>query len=86
MTVQRFELPYSEAAVEDLRYRLERTRWPDEIPGSRWDYGVSLDSMKEICRYWKDEFDWRRQTENMSAFHHYRYASVNRSPKRTSQS
>jgi pimeloyl-ACP methyl ester carboxylesterase len=74
-TVQRFEVPYSEAAVDDLRHRLERTRWPDAIQGSRWDYGVSLNYMKEICRYWKDEFDWRRQIENMSAFHHYRYAS-----------
>ena len=63
MTVQRFELPYSEVAVEDLRQRLARTRWPDEIPGSHWDYGVSLEFMKEICQYWKDEFDWKRQIE-----------------------
>jgi hypothetical protein len=75
MTVQRFEVPYSEAAVEDLRERLVRTRWPDQIPGAHWDYGVSLDYMKEICQYWKDEFDWKRQIEKMSAFHHYRYTS-----------
>jgi hypothetical protein len=75
MTVQRFDVPYSEAAVEDLRQRLVRTRWPDQIPGSHWDYGVSLDYMKEICQYWKDEFDWKRQIEKMSAFHHYRYTS-----------
>src|SRR5882724_1830101 len=75
MTVQRFDVPYSEAAVEDLRQRLLRTRWPDQIPGSNWDYGVSLEYMKEICQYWKDEFDWKRQIEKMSAFHHYRYTS-----------
>src|SRR5882762_7680833 len=75
MTVQRFDVPYSEAAVEDLRQRLVRTRWPDQIPGSHWDYGVSLDYMKEICQYWKDEFDWKRQIAKMSAFHHYRYTS-----------
>ncbi len=38
-TVQRFDVPYSEAAVEDLRQRLARTRWPEQIPGSQWDYG-----------------------------------------------
>jgi len=75
MTIQRFDIPYSAASDEDLRRRLAQTRWPDQIPGSHWDYGVSLDYMKEICRYWKDEFDWKRQTEKMSAFHHYRYAS-----------
>ena len=75
MTIQKFDVPYSEAAVEDLRQRLARTRWPDQIPGSHWDYGVSLDYMKEICQYWKDEFDWKRQIEKMSAFNHYRYSS-----------
>jgi hypothetical protein len=75
MTVQRFDLPYSGAAVEDLRQRLARTRWPDHLPGSRWDYGVSLDYLKELCQYWKDQFDWKRQIEKMSAFHHYRYSS-----------
>jgi pimeloyl-ACP methyl ester carboxylesterase len=73
MAVQAFALPYSEAAVEDLRQRLARTRWPDTIAGSHWDYGVSLDYMKELCRYWQYEFDWKRQIEKMSAFHHYRY-------------
>ena len=75
MAIQTFQLPYSESAVQDLRERLARTRWPDTIPGSHWDYGVSLDYMKEICQYWKDEFDWKRQIEKMSAFHHYRYTS-----------
>jgi pimeloyl-ACP methyl ester carboxylesterase len=71
--MQRFELPYSEAAVDDLRRRLAQTRWPDEIRRSRWDCGIGLDDMKEICRYWRDAFDWRRQIEKMSAFPHYRH-------------
>ena len=37
LSIEPFSLPYSEAAVEDLRLRLARTRWPDEIPGSGWD-------------------------------------------------
>jgi len=36
MAIQSFSLPYSESAVEDLRARLQRTRWPDEIHGSGW--------------------------------------------------
>jgi hypothetical protein len=31
--------------------------------------------MKEICQYWKDEFDCKRQIEKVSVFHHYRYKS-----------
>src|ERR1700731_1671541 len=75
MNVQRFEIPDSEAAVDDLRQRLVRTRWPDQIPDSHWDYGVSLDYMKEVCEYWKGGFDCKRQIKNISAFPHYRYTS-----------
>lgn len=75
MPVQRFDLPYSDDAVEDLRDRLARTRWPDQILGSGWEYGASLDYLKELCRYWADEFDWKRQIANMSVFHHYRFLS-----------
>jgi len=72
MSVEPFPLPYSEAAVEDLRSRLARTRWPDEIPGSSWDYGFDLGYLRQLCDYWKDRFDWKAELATMSAFHHYR--------------
>ena len=73
MTIEPFSLPYSESAVQDLRARLARTRWPDEIPGSAWQYGMSLDYMQELCRYWQEQFDWQAQIKRWSSLHHYRY-------------
>ena len=72
MRAEPFSLPYSEAAVEDLRLRLARTRWPDEIPGPGWTYGVDLTFIKLLCDYWKNEFDWKAQLAKLSKFHHYR--------------
>ncbi len=71
MSIEPFSPPYSNAAVQDLRSRLSQTRWPDEIPGSGWEYGVSLDFMRQLCGYWKNHFDWKAQVEALSAFHHY---------------
>jgi pimeloyl-ACP methyl ester carboxylesterase len=72
MSIERFSLPYSEGAVADMRSRLAHTRWPDEIPGSGWEYGANLDFMRELCDYWRDGFDWKMQVEKLSAFSHYR--------------
>ncbi len=72
MSIEPFSLPYSEAAVEDLRLRLAGTRWPDEIPGSGWEYGVDLTFMRQLCDYWRNQFDWKAQVEKLSAFRHYR--------------
>jgi pimeloyl-ACP methyl ester carboxylesterase len=75
MPVEPFTLPFSQPAVDDLRERLARTRWPDEIPGSPWDYGISLAFMQEICRYWKQQFDWKAQIDRLSHLHHFRFTS-----------
>jgi len=75
MALESFSIPFSQRAVNDLRDRLDRTRWPDEIPGSAWEYGVSLQFLQEICEYWRDQFDWKAQVERLSAFHHYRYVA-----------
>ena len=35
-----------------LRYcRLARTRWPDQLPGVGWDYGIPLEYVRELASY-----------------------------------
>jgi pimeloyl-ACP methyl ester carboxylesterase len=76
MSAELFSLPYSQAAFADLRERLRRSRWPDRAPGSPWEYGFDLDYLEEVCRYWREQFDWKRQIERFAAFHHYRYRAL----------
>ena len=73
--VEPFKIPYSQPAVDELRNRLAQTRWPDQIAGTGWESGVDLAFMREICRYWIDQFDWKAQVDRASAFRHYRYTS-----------
>lgn len=77
MPIVPFVLPFSQLAVDDLRDRLARTRWPDEIPGTAWEYGISLKFLQDICRYWQDRFDWKRQIDQLSRLHHFRFESAN---------
>jgi len=37
MSVEPFTIPYSQSAVDDLRSRLARTRWPDQAASSGWE-------------------------------------------------
>ena len=72
MDVRPFKVEVPDATLEDLRERLGRTRWPDEIPGSGWDYGSNLAYIKELVEYWRTRFDWRAQERAINAFAHYR--------------
>jgi epoxide hydrolase len=53
----RIEIPQS--ALDDLQARLERTRWPDELPGAGWDYGVPLQYVRRLADRWREGYDWR---------------------------
>jgi pimeloyl-ACP methyl ester carboxylesterase len=59
--VKPFTIHVEAAVIADLEQRLARTRWPDELPGSGWDYGVELGSMKRLVEYWRTSYDWRKQ-------------------------
>jgi pimeloyl-ACP methyl ester carboxylesterase len=75
MALQHYELPFSQAAVDDLRERLRRTRWLDQIPGSLWEYGFDVAFLQDICRYWAAQFDWRAQLQTIARYPHYRFTS-----------
>ena len=79
MAIQSFQLPYSESAVQDLRERLAHTRWPDTIPGSGWEYGFDLAYLQRICRYWREEFDWKAEIGRLASLHHLRYLAGDQS-------
>ena len=67
-----FRLDVPQATLDDLRARLERTRWPDEIPGSDWRYGSNLDYVQRLVERWRNGFDWRTHEAELNAFDQYR--------------
>lgn len=68
MDVQRFEINIADEVLADLRDRLRRTRWPDQITGSGWDYGTDSTYLRELVRYWIETFDWRAQEKGLNRF------------------
>jgi microsomal epoxide hydrolase len=66
--LKRFRIEVAEEVLEDLRERLARTRFPDQVEGAGWDYGTELSYLKELCEYWRERFDWRAQEAALNRF------------------
>jgi pimeloyl-ACP methyl ester carboxylesterase len=66
-----FAVSVSEPAIADLRARLGRTRWPDQLPDAGWEYGTDLSVVAEICEYWRSDYDWRGFEARSNAFPQY---------------
>jgi microsomal epoxide hydrolase len=70
--VEPFEVRIPDSVLEDLRERLARTRFPDALEGSDWDYGTELEYLRDLCAYWRDKFDWPTQERLLNRLPHYR--------------
>src|SRR5919199_6204635 len=57
--LQPFRVEIPQADLDDLEDRLSRTRWPDELDGAGWTYGVPLGYVRELVGHWIDGYDWR---------------------------
>ncbi|GII62888.1 hypothetical protein Skr01_29730 [Sphaerisporangium krabiense] len=72
--IRPFRIDVPQAVLDDLRDRLGRTLWPDELPDAGWDYGVPVAYVKELAEYWRDGYDWRAHE-----------AAINRYPQFTTE-
>ncbi|MFJ6567903.1 epoxide hydrolase family protein [Streptomyces sp. NPDC091292] len=63
-----FRVDIAESELDDLRDRLDRTRWPDELPGVGWDYGVPLGHIKDLADHWRHRYDWRAAEARLNAW------------------
>ncbi|MGH3089390.1 MAG: epoxide hydrolase family protein [Rubrobacteraceae bacterium] len=68
MDIRPFNVNIPQEDLDDLRERLARTRWPDELPGADWNYGAPLNYLKELAEYWRATYDWREQEAILNEF------------------
>ena len=71
-TIKPFRVDIPQADLDDLRSRLSRVRWANELPPDQvtdgiqkgpvqpgWEYGVPLSYVQRLAAYWRDGYDWR---------------------------
>ena len=66
--IKPFKIHIEEAVIVDLKDRLARTRWPEQIPGSGWDNGVEIGYMRQLAEYWRTSYDWRKHERALNEF------------------
>ena len=68
MSPEPFTVRVPEDALIDLQHRLARTRWPDSIRNSGWEYGTDNDTLRRLVVYWQEKFDWRKEEAHLNSF------------------
>ncbi len=66
--IRPFRIDVPQENLDALKARLERTRWPDELPGAEWSYGVTLGYVKDLAERWQTSFDWQKVEAGLNEF------------------
>lgn len=64
-----YTVEFEPAAIDDLRQRLARTRWPNGVTDSG---GIPLDEVRALVEHWRDGFDFAAAARRLNAVAHYK--------------
>ncbi|UUW89594.1 epoxide hydrolase family protein [Pimelobacter simplex] len=62
-----FVIDIPQTDLDDLRSRLDRTRFAPAAPGDSWEYGTPESYLRDMVARWKD-FDWRAVEARLNAY------------------
>jgi pimeloyl-ACP methyl ester carboxylesterase len=65
--IRPFRVDVPERELEELRRRIDATRWPTRELVSDRSQGVQLAALRELARYWASEYDWRQCEARLNA-------------------
>jgi pimeloyl-ACP methyl ester carboxylesterase len=65
--VRPFHVDVPQEALDDLRRRIDATRWPSSELVDDRSQGVQLTTMQELARYWTSDYDWRVNEARLNA-------------------
>jgi epoxide hydrolase len=63
-----FRINIPEVDLDDLRRRLDCTRWPPELPQVDWDRGVPVAYLSNLVEYWRSVYDRRAAEAKFNQF------------------
>ena len=63
-----FKIDIPKQQLEDLKYRIEISRFPEKETPNDWSQGVPLEYLEEVTNYWKDDYSWDRAQKEINAF------------------
>ena len=70
--IRPFSVEIAQEQIDNLRGRIEATRWPTSELVQDASQGIQLGFLKELARYWAEDYDFGRLEERLNALPQYK--------------
>ncbi|XP_003410982.1 epoxide hydrolase 1 [Loxodonta africana] len=71
-SIRPFRVETSDEEINDLHWRIDKTRLAAPLEDSCFHYGFNSNYLKKILSYWRNEFDWKKQVEILNKYPHFK--------------
>lgn len=71
MAPRPFRVDVPQGAIDELHARIDQARWPDELDGVGWDYGMPVAVLRDMVGHWRERFDWRAAETRINRFEQF---------------
>ncbi len=69
--VKPFKVDIPDQIIKDIYNKVIKYPWHEMPNDGGWKYGTNLDYMKEISKYWVNEFDWRKHETEINKYSNF---------------
>jgi pimeloyl-ACP methyl ester carboxylesterase len=67
-SIRPFRIRVPEAAIADMKRRINGTRWPEKETVPDRSQGAQLANLQELVRYWGSGYDWRKVEAKLNSY------------------
>jgi len=66
--ITEFEINIPQSDLDDLKARLQNTRWPESEGRNTWETGPPVQYLKKISEYWQNDYKWRTYENKLNQY------------------
>ncbi|XP_021467739.2 epoxide hydrolase 1 [Oncorhynchus mykiss] len=72
VSIRPYTVRTNKEELEDLYRRIDQTRSFPSLEDSQFTYGFNSQYLQNVVSYWRHDFDWRRQVDQLNKYPHYK--------------
>ena len=70
--IKPFKVEISDKYLQNIYSKVKNYSWHEMPDDGGWNYGTNLEYMKEISKYWIENFDWRETEKKINKFENFK--------------
>ena len=66
-----FKIDVCQRDLNFIYKKVSEYPWHEMPSDGGWQFGANIDFMKDLCKYWVKQFDWKRQEDKINLFDNF---------------